>query len=133
MEMIFMNMDNSKANEPHNFILNLSQILDSRILNNHVLQNLSIYYTGKNIRKQYKNNKLKIIAPTWNGEFNCQMVLILCQIFKIILEYITKKHETLTAICPIFVYISRINKALVFKIKHALLELQMPGNNEIIW
>ena len=23
----------------------------------------------KNIRKQYKNNKLKIIAPTWNYEF----------------------------------------------------------------
>ena len=23
----------------------------------------------KNIRKQYKNNKIKIIAPTWNNEF----------------------------------------------------------------
>ena len=23
----------------------------------------------KKIRKQYKNNKLKIIAPTWNNEF----------------------------------------------------------------
>ena len=23
----------------------------------------------KEIRKQYKNNKLKIIAPTWNNEF----------------------------------------------------------------
>ena len=23
----------------------------------------------KNIRKQYKNNKFKVIAPTWNDEF----------------------------------------------------------------
>ena len=33
------------------------------------LQNLSIYYRWKNIRKQYKNNELKIIAPTWNDRF----------------------------------------------------------------
>ena len=24
---------------------------------------------GKNIRKQYNNSKLKILAPTWNDEF----------------------------------------------------------------
>ena len=34
-----------------------------------LLQNLSIYYTWKNIGKQHKNNKLKIKAPTWNDEF----------------------------------------------------------------
>ena len=28
METIFMNMENSKANEPHYFVLNLSQRLD---------------------------------------------------------------------------------------------------------
>ena len=33
------------------------------------LQKLSIIYTWKNLRKQYKSNKLKIIAPTWNDEF----------------------------------------------------------------
>ena len=33
------------------------------------LQKLSINYTWKNLRKQYKSNKLKIIAPTWNDEF----------------------------------------------------------------
>ena len=39
-------------------------------MNKHVaLQNLPIYYTCNNIRQQYKNNKLKIIAPTWNYEF----------------------------------------------------------------
>ena len=65
METIFMNTKNSKTNEPQKFALNLSQRLDLRSLNKHVtLQNLSIYYTWKNIRQQYKNNKLKIIAPT---------------------------------------------------------------------
>ena len=27
------------------------------------------FYTWKNIRKQYKYHKLKIIARTWNDEF----------------------------------------------------------------
>ena len=33
------------------------------------LQNLPIYYTWKSIINQYKNNKSKIKAATWNGEF----------------------------------------------------------------
>ena len=41
------------------------------------------------------------------------------------IEYIIKKHETLTAIPPIHVYINRINNRLVFKIKDGYtLELQ---------
>ena len=63
-------MENSKTNQPHKFVLNLPQRLDLRSSNKHVsLQNLSMYYTWKNIRKQCKNNKLKIIAPAWNDEF----------------------------------------------------------------
>ena len=65
MEIIFMDTESSKTNEPHKFVLNLSEKLDLRKSNKHVVyQNLSIYYTWKNIRKQYKNNELKIIAPT---------------------------------------------------------------------
>ena len=60
-----MSTENKKTNETHNFFLNLSQRLDLRSSNKHVaLQNLSIYFTWKNIRQQYKINKLKIIAPT---------------------------------------------------------------------
>ena len=33
METIFMNIENSKANEPHKFVLNLSQRLDLRSSN----------------------------------------------------------------------------------------------------
>ena len=56
MKMTFMNTENSKTNDPHKFVLNLSQRLDLRSSNKHItLQNLSIYYTWKNIRRQYKN------------------------------------------------------------------------------
>ena len=65
-----MNRENSKRNEPHKLVLNLSQRLDLKSSNKHVaLQNLFIYYTWKNTRKQYKNNNRKIIAPTWNDAF----------------------------------------------------------------
>ena len=85
METIFMNTENSKTNERHKFFLNLSEKLGLKSSNKHVaLQNLTIYYTWKNIRKQYKNNKLKIKAPTWNNEFELPNSQILCQIFKII-------------------------------------------------
>ena len=70
METISMNTENSEKNEPHKFVLHLSQILDLRSSDKHVaLQNLSIYYTWKNIRKQCKKDQLKIIVPTWNDEF----------------------------------------------------------------
>ena len=69
METIFMNIENSKKKEPNKFVLNFSQRLDLRISNKYVaLQNLSIYYTWRN-RKQCKNNKLKILTPTWNDKF----------------------------------------------------------------
>ena len=36
METIFMNTENSKMNEPHKFVLNLSKRLDLRSSNKHV-------------------------------------------------------------------------------------------------
>ena len=59
----------NKTNKPHKIFLSQSQGLALKSSSKHVgLQNLSIYYTLKNIR-QCKNNKVKIIAPTWNNEF----------------------------------------------------------------
>ena len=34
------------------------------------LADLSTYYTWKNAKSEYNNNKFKISAPTWNDEFN---------------------------------------------------------------
>ena len=65
-----MNTENSKTNKQHKFVLNLSQRLDLKSSSKHVfLENVSIYLTWKSIRQQDKNNKLKIIVPMWNDEF----------------------------------------------------------------
>ena len=123
-----MNMENSKMNESHKFVLNFSQRLDLRSSNKHiVLPNLPIYYKWKNIRKQNQSNRLKKIAPTWNGEFNLLDGTYSVSDIQDCIEFIIKKHETLTAISPIHVYINRSNNRLVFKIKGGYkLELQTP-------
>ena len=121
-----MNTENSKTNEPHKFVLNLSQRLDLRSSDKHVaLQKLSIYYTWKNVRKKYKNNNLKIIAPTWNDELEFPDGSYSVSDIEDWIKFIIKKHGTLTTIPPIHVYINRINNRLVFKIKDGYnLELQ---------
>ena len=63
-----MNSENSKNSKPH--VLILTNKLDLRIGEEVItLSNLSIYYTWKNIKSSYNNNKFKISAPTWNDEF----------------------------------------------------------------
>ena len=65
-----MNAENSKTSEPHVLILKLTDKLDLRRGEKNVaLSNLSIYYTWKNIKSLYNNNKFKISAPTWNDKF----------------------------------------------------------------
>ena len=59
--------------------------------------------------KQYKNNKLKIIAPTWNNVFELPNDSCSVSDIQDYIEYIIKKHEKLTSITPIHVYINRIN------------------------
>ena len=99
METIFMNMENIKTNEPHKFALNLSQRLDLRSLNKNVaLQNLSIYHTRQQYKKQYKNSKLNIIAPIWNDEFELPDGSYSVPDIQDYFEYIIKKHEILTTI-----------------------------------
>ena len=66
-----MNTENSNTNEPHRFKLHLTDELNLKNPNkNMALANLSIYYTWKNIKSEYKNNKFKISAPTWNETFD---------------------------------------------------------------
>ena len=46
-----MNTENSKTNEPHKFILSLSDKLNLKNSNKNIaLGNLSIYYTWRNIK-----------------------------------------------------------------------------------
>ena len=70
MVIIFMNSENSRTSEPHILKLKLKHKLDLRIGEKVIaLSNFSIYYTWKNIKSSYNNNKFKISAPTWNEEF----------------------------------------------------------------
>ena len=118
METVFMNTENNKTNEPKKFALNLSQRLDLRSSNKYVSrQNLPNHYTWKNIRKQYKNNKLKLITPTWNDEFELPDSSYSVSDIHDFIEFSTKKYKTLTTVPPIHVYINRINNRFMFKIK----------------
>ena len=52
-----MNSEKSKTNEPQNPNKNMA------------LANLSIYYSWKNIKTEYNNNKFKRSSQTWNETF----------------------------------------------------------------
>ena len=60
------------------------------------LVNLSIYYTWKNIKSEYNNNKFTISAPTWNETFDLLDSSYSISDIQDYFEFIIKKHETLT-------------------------------------
>ena len=64
-----MNSENSKTSYPHRLLPNLLDKINLKSDKYVALSNHSIYYTWKNIKKSYKNNKFKILARTWNEEF----------------------------------------------------------------
>ena len=65
MDTIFMNSEKSKNFESHVLILKLTDKLDLRRGERSIaLSNLSIYYTWKNIKSSYNNNKFRISAST---------------------------------------------------------------------
>ena len=70
MDTIFMNSENSRTSEYHVLVFKLADKLYLRRGQKSVdLSNLSIYYTWKNIKSSYKNNKFKIFVPTWSDKF----------------------------------------------------------------
>ena len=81
------------------------------------LTNLSIYYTWKNIRSAYNNNKFKISAPTWNDGFDLPDGSYSIADSQDYFEFIIKKHETLTENLPVQIYPDRIKNRIVFTVK----------------
>ena len=70
MDTILKNSENSKISKPHVVILNLTDKIDIRRGGKSVtLSNLSIYYTWKNIKNSYNNNKFEVSPPIWNDVF----------------------------------------------------------------
>ena len=118
METIFINTENSKTNEYHRFKLDLTDKLNLKNpKKNMALANLSIYYTWKNIKSEYKNNKFKISSPTWNDTFNLPDGSYSIADIQDYFEFIIKKHETITENPSIQIYTNKIKNRISFKIK----------------
>ena len=81
------------------------------------LANLSIYYTWKNIKSEYNNNKFKLLAPTWNDTFDLPDGSYSIADIQDYFEFVIKKHETLTENLPVQIYPNKIKNRIVFKIK----------------
>ena len=92
-----MNTESSKTSESHRFKLDLADKRNLKNPNkNMALANLSIYYTWKNIKSKYNNNKFKISAPTWNDTFDLPDGSYSISNIQDYFEFIIKKYGTLT-------------------------------------
>ena len=97
-----MNTENSKTNESHRFKLSLGNKLNLKNPNkNMALANLSIYYTWKNIKWPYSNNKSKISASTWNNEFDLLDGSYSIADIQDYFWFIIKKHKTFAENDPV--------------------------------
>ena len=134
METIFMNSKNSRTYEYHVLVLKLADKLDLRRGQKRVaLSNLSIYYTWKNIKSLYKNNKIKIPAPVCSDEFELPdrsySILDIQDYF----EYILKKHSESVDNPSIKIYVNKIENRVTFKIKNGYhLELLTPETRNLL-
>ena len=130
MDTIFMNSENSKTSEMHVLILKLklTDKLDLRRGEKIIaLSNLSIYYTWKNIKSSYNNNKFKIYAPTWNDKFELLGGSYSVSDIQDYFEYILKRHGENTDKPSVQIYVNKIENRVRFKIKNGYsIELLTP-------
>ena len=97
------------------------------------LANLSIYYTWKNTKLEYNNNKFKISAPTWNYIFYLPDGSYFIVDIQDYFEFVIKKHENLTENPLVQIYLNKIKNRIVFKIKNGYkLELLTPETMKLL-
>ena len=119
MNTIFMDSENSRTSEYHVLVLKLTDKLDLRRGQKTVaLSNLSIYYTRKNVKSSYNNNKFKISAPTWSEEFKLPDGSYSASDIQDYFEYILKKHSESFDNPSIRIYVNKIENRITFKIKN---------------
>ena len=88
-----MNSEKCKTPKPDVLVLKFTNKLDWRISKKVItLSNLSIYYTWKNIKSSYNNNKFKISAPILNDEFELPDERYSISDIQDNFEYLLKKH-----------------------------------------
>ena len=87
----------------------------------------------KNIKSEYNNNKIKILAPTWNDTFDLPDSSYSLADIQDYFEFIIEKHETLTENPPVQIYPNKIKKRIIFKIKtRCKLELLTPETIKLL-
>ena len=119
MDTIFINSKNSRTLNPHILPLKLTNKLDLRIGGKVIaLSNLSIYYTWKNIKIIYNNNKFQISAPAWNDEFELSDWSYSVSDIQDYFEYILKKHEEDIDKPSVQIYVNKIENRITFKIRN---------------
>ena len=113
-----MNTLNSKTNESNRFIYHFTDKFNHKNSNKNIaLANLTIYYTWKNIKSEYNNNKFKISAPSSNDGFNLPNGCYCVSDIKDYFEYIIKKHESIEDNPSVQIYVNKIKNRIVFKTK----------------
>ena len=118
MNTIFMNSENSRTSEYHVLVHKLSDKLDLRRGQKSIaLSNLSVYYTWKNIKRSYNNNKFKISPQTWSDEFQIPDVSYSISDIQDYFEYILKKHNENVDNSSIRIYVNKIENRITFKIE----------------
>ena len=127
MDTIFIN------SEYHVLLLNLTNKIDLRSEKTVALSNLSIYYTWKNIKSSYNNNKFKITAPTWNEEFKLPDRSYSISDIQDYFQYILKKHRESVDNPSIRIYVNKIQNRITSKIKNGYyLELLTPETMKLL-
>ena len=97
------------------------------------LANLGIYYTWKNIKTEYNNNKFKASVPTWNETFDLPDGSYSIDDIQDYFEFIIKKHETLSENPSIQIYSNKIKNRIIFKIKNGYkLDLLTPETMKLL-
>ena len=120
-----MKSKNSQTNASHRFRLDLIVKLNLKNPNKNIaLANLSIYYTWKNIKSEYNNNKFKISAPDRNDTFDLPGDYF---------EFVIKKHENLTKNPSVQIYPNKMKNKIYFRIKTGYkLELLTPETMKLL-
>ena len=124
----FMNSENSRISEYHVLLLKLADKLDLiRGQKSVALSNLSIYYTWRDIKSSYKNNKFKISAPTWSDGFELPDGSYSISDIQDYFEYNIKEHSQSVDDPPIEIFVSKNENIITFEIKNGYyLELLTP-------
>ena len=116
-----MNSENSKTSKLHVLTLKLTNkldlILDEKVI---ALSNLSIYYTQKNVKSSYNNNKFKISAPTWSDKFEILDGSYSISDIQDYFEYILKKHGESIDKLSVQVYVNNTENRIKFKFENAI-------------